>query len=491
MKTIDELNEITTLDTNTYVPVSRGGGETVKYNLTNLNTELQNVYNYIGNLHEQFSTSKIYYPGQFVQYQNKIYKFIQLHPAGAWNPNEVEEASIFQEFQGLDEKVTISISGLSDLGNKTILVYVEGEPNPRNLTTDSLGQAETVIRKGLTYDIYPQPYGSYIVQNYLNIKAALSDRYINIPYQLEQTETCTVEVNIVTNNLSDFTGSEFTIFNESNQQALTATIDNTGKATFNNAIKYTTYIINSTGIVPRNNTYRKPANSTILTNLDTNVINLDYRNVSYGIFLVNGTTWEETEITTEFIATLDNTMKSTYPYIHVCTEELANAGCDYYVRCRDLTSERLATEVASKQWSTRGVEYPHVSTNTTTEYNGRNQTYYMLNDPFTSNLGCYSPAAMFACNQSIEVNGELLKGYIGTVAQMKIIYNNDTTTPSTITSALNKIGYSNINFLDYKDTWSSIQSGSMGYNWAGGYRVWRTLYGEKAKALLVVPFFSK
>ena len=440
---------------------------------------------------QEYSSLKNYYPGQFVSYQDKMYKFIQLHPAGEWNASEVEEASIFQEFQGLDEKVTISIIGLSDLGNKTIVVYVEGEPNPRNLTTDSLGQVETIIRKGLTYDIYPQPSGSYIVQNYLNIKAAISDRYINIPYQLEQTETCTVEVNIVTNNLSDFTGLDFTILNQSNQQVLTATIDNNGKATFGNAIKYTTYTINSTALTSRHNIYRKPANSTILTNFDTNVVNLDYKNVSYGIFLVNGTTWEETEITTEFIATLDTTMKSTYPYIHVCTEDLANAGCDYYVRCRDLTSERIASECTTKQWSTKGVGYPHVSTNTTTEYNGREQTYYMLSDPFTSNLGCYSPAAIFACNQSIEVNGELLKGYIGTVAQMKIIYNNNTTTPSTITSALNKIGYSNANFLSYKDTWSSIQSASEGYLWAYDYYVWRSQYGGKTISKLVVPFFSK
>ena len=492
MKTIDKLNEITSLSSDAYVPVSsnEGGGVTAKYNLSSLDTKVTDISNSIGNLTEQFSISKNYYPGQFILYQDKMYKFIQPHIAGEWNPNEVEETSIFQEFQGLNEKVIITISGLDDLGNKTIVVHVEGEPNPRNLITNSSGQAETMITKGLTYDIHPQPYGNYIVQNYSNIKACLNERYINIPYQFEQPETCTIEVNITTSgvggSINDFTGLELTIFNQSNQQVSTAIIDNNGKATFNNVTKYTTYTINSTGIIPNGtNTYRKPANSIILTDFNTNIVNINYKRTEHGIFLVNGTTWEETEITQEFIDTLDNTMKSTYPYIHVCTESLANVGCDYYVRCRDLTGERLATESANRQLATSNIVFPNVSTNITDEYNGRKQTYYMIYD--SVNLGISSPAALLVYNQTIEINGNTLKGFIGTRGQMSIIYEN-TGNRNLVRGALTKLGYSNINF-NSTSTWSSSQNTNAATSWcwySGGS--W-TNY-NKVNSYLVVPFFA-
>ena len=386
------------------------------------------------------------------------------------------------------ENVTVTISGLSDLGNKQIVVYIEGEPNPRSLTTNSLGQVETSINKGLTYSVYPQPYGNYVVQNYLNVKASLNERYINIPYQQNQVETCTVEVNITTSgnggSINDFTGVELTIFNQSNS-VLTATIDSNGKATFNNVTKYTSYTINSTGIIPNGtNIYRKPANSTILTNFDTNAVNINYTRINQnGIFLVNGTTWEETEITQDFIDTLYNTMKSTYPYIHVCTENLTNAGCDYYVRCRDLTGERIASESTTRQWSTSQANYSHVSTSTT-DFIGKTNTYYMIYDSI--NLGISSPAALLVYNQTIEINGNTLNGFIGSRGQMSIIYEN-TGNRNLIRDALVKLGYSNINFINSTQTWSSSQ-GNDTASWVWNKGSWNN-YG-KSLNYLVVPFFA-
>lgn len=501
MKTINALNEITSLESNTYVPVSKeGGGETIKYNLSSLDTKITDISNSVGNLTENFNTQKNYYPGQFVSYQDKMYKFIQIHPAGEWNPNDVEETSIFQEFQGLDEKVIITISGLPDLGNKTIVVYVEGEPSPRNLTTNSLGQAQTMIKKGLTYKVYPQSYGSYVVQNYLDIKAALNQRYINIPYLLGgQPETCTVVVNITTSgvggSIADFTNKGITILNQSNQSVLTSTIGSNGKAIFDNVTKYTSYTINSTGVTPGGtSTYRKPANSTILTNFEPTIVNIDYKRTDHGIFLVNSTNWEETEVTDSFINTLTTDMKSTYPYIHVCTEALANAGCDYYVRCRDLTSERLAAESTTKQWASSNKVFPNVSTNITNEYNGRKQTYYMLYDSIDLNIS--SPAALLVHNQTIEINNNIAYGFLGTRPQISIIYEN-TGNRDLIKSALGKLGYSSssINF-NSTDTWSSTQHGiyvESAWYWNGGGGSWKnnnaTFYA-KNKSYLVVPFFT-
>lgn len=497
MKTINELNEITSLDSNTYVPVSKEeGGETIKYNLSSLDTKITDVSNSVGNLTENFNTQKKYYPGQFVSYQYKMYKFIQIHPAGEWNPNDVEETSIFQEFQGLDEKVIITISGLPDLGNKTIVVYVEGEPSPRNLTTNSLGQAQTMIKKGLTYKVYPQSYGSYVVQNYLDVKAALNQRYINIPYLLGgQPETCTVVVNITTSgvggSIADFTNKGITILNQSNQSVLTSTIGSNGKAIFDNVTKYTSYTINSTSVTPGGtSTYRKPANSTILTNFEPTIVNIDYKRTDHGIFLVSST--EETELTDISINTLTTDMKSTYPYIHVCTEALANAGCDYYVRCRDLTSERLAAESTTKQWATSNVSTPNVSYNTTNEYNGRKQTYYMLYDSI--DLGISSPAALLVYNQTIEINNNIAYGFLGTRPQMSIIYEN-TGNRNLIKSALGKLGYSSINFYT-TNTWSSTQyTNNSGYAfyWNGGGLSWKNnnaTTNAKDKSYLVVPFFT-
>jgi len=224
-------------------------------------------------------------------------------------------------------------------------------------------------------------------------------------------------------------------------------------------------------------------NLNIIPNTNYETLRISYRLIkqNYGIFIVKNDGTEIEIGSWEGPDSGDSDKKNTWPLLHINTEDCANTGNDYYVRCRDLTSERIATESTTKQWTTSNISLSHVS-NSTTDFIGRTNTYYMIYD--SVNLGIQSPAAIFATSQRFHG----MTGFIGTRGQMDIIYGN-TGNRTMIINALSKLGYSNINF-NSTNTWSSSQANATrSWYWAsGGY--WDGSYGSKTSSLLVVPFFS-
>jgi len=226
-------------------------------------------------------------------------------------------------------------------------------------------------------------------------------------------------------------------------------------------------------------------NLSIVPNTNYETLRISYRLIkqNYGIFIVKNDGTEIEIGSWEGPDSGDSDKKNTWPLLHINTEDCANTGNDYYVRCRDLTSERLVTESDKKQWVTSNILLPNVS-NSTTDFIGKTNTYYMIYD--SRNSGISSPAAEFANSQVIEINGLQVNGFIGTRGQMDIIYG-DTNNRTAIINTLTNLGYSNINFNSTR-TWSSSQgNATSSWHWySGGY--W---YGSsKTDSNLVVPFFT-
>ena len=369
---------------------------------------------------------------------------------------------------------------------------------------DITGHGSINIAKGRIYNASVANKTGYFTPGpYKNIKASLSQRTLQFVYTRQWEGTSVIEVELSVSNggvLNDFVGKNLGMFEDNSENYWTSSngvIEN-GKViyTFPGVTSGKAYTIpifhdqNSNIFTINNRKYTNDSVSgqtlSIIPSTEYETLRVSYRFMKkdYGIFIVKNDGTEIEIGSWEGPDSEDTNKKNTWPLLHINTEAVANAGCDYYIRCRDLTSERLATESAGKAWATSNINFPHVSTSTT-DFIGKTNTYYMAYD--TRNLGAYSPAAEFANSQVIEINGLQVNGFIGTRGQMDIIYGNSNNRTA-IGNTLTKLGYSNINF-NSTTTWSSSQAGATSsWFWDSGGG-WVTSY-RKPYSYLVVPFFA-
>lgn len=149
----------------------------------------------------QFSTSATYAAGDFVMYQDKLYKFLVSHSPGAWNANEVQQTDLVSEVNDMVksdyEEVIIDLKTENNvpLPNVFVAVQVEGEQSARNLTTDSAGRCSTSVQKGLEYTVSCNDVPDYYPVNPITKRASIPVRYIEVTY-IEDTSLTVEHVQI-------------------------------------------------------------------------------------------------------------------------------------------------------------------------------------------------------------------------------------------------------------------------------------------------------
>jgi len=149
----------------------------------------------------QFSTSATYAAGDFVMYQDGLYKFLVSHSPGAWNANEVQQTDLVTEVNDMVksdyEEVIIDLKTENNvpLPNVFVAVQVEGEQSARNLTTDSAGRCSTSVQKGLEYTVSCNDVPDYYPVNPITKRASIPVRYIEVTY-IEDTSLTVEHVQI-------------------------------------------------------------------------------------------------------------------------------------------------------------------------------------------------------------------------------------------------------------------------------------------------------
>ena len=513
--TINQLTETTSTE-GLYVLGSQND-QSVKYNLEAIDNKIDKSNDLIGGGEiQEYSSSNNYYTGSYIKINNKIYRVTEDIYAGEDVDNKIVETSVFSEFQtikgtGSTETLNVQILTSDNNTSPTILqnnVNIKfSDGTTQQILCDSTGYGSLSIAKGRIYSASVANQAGYHTPGaYNNIKASLSQRTLQFVYtrQWEGTSVITIELSVSNGGvINDFVGKNLGIFEDNSENYYTSSngvIEN-GKViyTFPGVTSGKAYTIpifhdSSSNIFTINN--RKYTNDSvsgqnlnIVPNTEYETLRISYRLMkqNYGIFIVKNDGTEIEIGSWEGPDPEDTDKKNTWPLLHINTEDCANTGNDYYVRCRDLTSERLASECTTKQWCKSNVNLSHVSTSTT-NFIGKTNTYYMVYD--SRNLSISSPAAEFVNSQVIEINGIQVKGFIGTRAQMDIIYGN-TTNRTAVKEALTKLGYSNINFNSV-DTWCSTQRDAItSWSWWQSSNKWNYYTpGNKNINYLVVPLFS-
>lgn len=511
--------------------------ETKKFNLGNFSDRINQTANSIIGEVSNFSTDRIYYPGQYVIYDNTLYRFTTMHNPGDFVLGEVVETDVYKELETfgkfVNEELFIKVESDDDnlnVENITFHITVKDPDSgstirEEDITTDANGECTDLIPKGDKYTItVPNREGYYSMGN-PTYTAEQIRREVIFTYHQQEDKQHSITLNFNTYNGGSqtvFEGLTCSLFNSGQSVFDTQTIAN-NRATFSGLSRGETY---TTGIPTVSANYSTPDNATFVL-YDDSYLTFNYKynsSTTYGLFLVDNNfneysikdqyiiheTWSSGTVPAGYTVVgtvigvgsqsnvkvnkackfvdgspLASLVKDNIIAIHVYPETLATRGQDYFVKVAD-----LCTSPGSAAWASSNVNFPDVSTSTS-YYNGRRMTYFMAYDARCV-LGITSAAAELANKKTFTYqDGIVLTGYMGTRAQMDFIYNSSTSPAGNLTDiycVLGLLGFTP-NYYD-RTTWSSSQTNaSHAWLWDGTSHYWYNFY--KTVSYGVLPFFSR
>lgn len=193
---------------------------TVKYNLGTLESKVNSIVNACGI--EDFNPTKTYQVGDFCLYEGNAYKFIFTH-TGAWNSSHVTQTTAIDEILSLTEAedkqettflVTSDDPNL-DLSGRVITINIEGETNPRTVSTDSTGKVIVNIPRDKTFSATLGSLTGYKTSATLNSETLSTSSTLNFRYYKDtysRNFTIYLTVSGTGADINDFVGKEVYYF---------------------------------------------------------------------------------------------------------------------------------------------------------------------------------------------------------------------------------------------------------------------------------------
>lgn len=328
-------------------------------------------------------------------------------------------------YNGPDENVSVAcytnVEGASTAG-LVLNVYINENTVPQQYTTDENGLTAFKVTKGLRYDIvFPDIEGCSPIGR-MSFTAALQTRGIEVTYQpLQKTQQEHVTIS-------------FRRYEENaTWQGGTAYPDGVAHVTIDGV--ETTYHADSNGMadffVDLGKEYtvqiEKPAdlhlvngvyNATYTADRSARFIAISFHAYLSDFLLVdsNGSEW-----------TYDGFINSGKDpseaiLIHVATEELLAAGCDYYLSLHVLAYGKFhgtTTAITKKLWAAQNVQFTSVPVNPTKDdpmyYDGYKSTYLIINEGL--DRGIATDCHTFTTRETIQLGLDTLYGYTPTKGQ--------------------------------------------------------------------------
>lgn len=444
-------------------------------------SKLVNAYGTV----EEFDATTRYAAGNYCIKDGYVYRFTSAHEIGPWSGNDAVQTSVFDELEsfvaGDNETIYIQLQSsdgeLDVEGLQVSVAFEDGSPT-QTLTADEDGKCSISIEKNKVVTLSVADQLGYQHVPAMTLRTVSNVRYVFFTYEEELTsETCTVTVTLVPSGARPEQASEFAgktvnlTFNDGT--ARSSVTDSNGVATFLNVrqgLEGTTQNPKLTGFVT-------PAKRNFSTNFATVGLTLTYNAVvAAGIFMVN----QDGDDVTYAAWDTDDTLVA----IHVATQELVEAGCDYYIPVEEMISSWFVS-AHEKRWATSTVGFPNVPywNASAPYYDGKSATQNMISDAAT--LEIQSPAAEFAVEQTFTLNGNTARGFIGTKDQFQIIINNrENIYNMLLLAGLTAVYMSNLlwssSTYDNKDT---------RYSWSLVNGSWNITY-YKTINYAIIPFFT-
>ena len=328
-------------------------------------------------------------------------------------------------YNGPDENVSVAcytnVEGASTAG-LVLNVYINENTVPQQYTTDENGLTAFKVTKGLRYDIvFPDIEGCSPIGR-MSFTAALQTRGIEVTYQpLQKTQQEHVTISFRRYE-ENATWQGGTVYPDGVAHVTIDGVETTYHADSNGMAdffvdlgkEYTVQIEKPTDLHLVNGVY----NATYTADRSARVIAISFHAYLSDFLIVdaNGSEW-----------TYDGFINSGKDpseaiLIHVATEELLAAGCDYYLSLHVLAYGKYhgtTTSIPSKSWAAQTVQFTSVPANPSVDdplyYDGYKSTYLIINEGL--DRGIATDCHTFTTRETIQLGLDTLYGYTPTKGQ--------------------------------------------------------------------------
>lgn len=105
--TSQDVSLATTEDLEDSIVINGESEQVTKINITTTNEDIDliTIQDFQNIVADEFINNKAYAIGQYVLYENNLYKFITIHSAGSWDSNQVVQVKICNEISNLKTRL--------------------------------------------------------------------------------------------------------------------------------------------------------------------------------------------------------------------------------------------------------------------------------------------------------------------------------------------------------------------------------------------------
>lgn len=359
-----------------------------------------------------------------------------------------------------DEEVSIHITSLVSgikVGGIKINVYLNNGKTPQTYTTNNDGSVSFVVNRGNYYQIVFPEYGNAQPISPIGYTAVLSARSIDVqykPYEEGMTEKVVVTVKKYTDNVGtiwegipvtiSYDGKDTVLSTDSNGQV--QTFIPLGKEYSINIEDTNGYYVN---FYRNTRTYRA---SFLERDVTYNLY--QYRT---GIFVLDANKGEYT--IDEWVAAgkiQDEAVAIKISDINLCI----NKGT-FAIRTSDIKNVNSVPDLSYCRINTlfKSIQSDGANVNNPNYYNGAKESFLVLQEAHELNISV--PAFEFANAETLTIDGEKLRGMIGSVGQEFALINNKVLFQDVVTKLYNEgIASKFWNTISTRAIWASGQQGA-------------------------------
>lgn len=346
---------------------------------------------------------------------------------------ETSSVNIGDAYEQVEVKATTSVSGVT-LEGTSVSLYLNKSTTPLTQTLDSAGSTVFTIARGTYFEIVLADKAGCKSITAITGTATGGNTTYNVAYEAydsEDVESVTVNVRKRADSAWSGWSGQTVHVKIGTADAVDYTSDSNGQVTFSvqTGQTYTVSMDEDStgGYYMHLGVYSKE-----YTAKTTNrVIWMDWYEYRTGVFLVGSDGVERTadEWDAAGMTETDGVM------LKVVTQALKEGGGVIYVKVDDLASQDT-TSIPSKQWATGAMQTTSIdgianSTTSANYYNGSASTDIIIAACEAND--CEAPAASFCREQSVTIGSTTMTGYLGSVGQWVILWNNRTAVDELIT----------------------------------------------------------
>lgn len=399
---------------------------------------------------------------------------------------EVKETEVVNTEEVVTVVITSSVESISVAGLK-VNVFLNNGKTPQTYTTDSEGKTTFKVSRGVYYQVAVPEYANAQPLSPIGFTSVGVSKTITFnyePYDEETSEKVIVTVTKYTDgNGTPWEGKEVIVTIDN--KATTYTTDEKGQATIYVPYlkEYTVRVDDEDGYYVRFNKNSRTYTSRVAQRL----IQVNMYQFKTGIYVLDS---DATEYYIEDWVAAGKSAEEAVA-IKVADQNLRLNRGTFIIRCNDLKD---MTKLQKYQWCTQNLQFTSIALNGNTSsdpnyWNGEQSSFSVRQEAEERSLSV--PALAFAYEQSLEIGGETLNGFLMSVGQENVHISNAGTIREVLRTLFgDSVADAYYKFVKQQDRWTSTQYSEVCV-WTYNYQA-NNAYGStfKNRWFYVLPVFA-